>query len=150
MNYTDRAELNLFDSMTHVAEPTLQSRDATAAIRQPVVNGQTGLPASLLSSSFVSWPQFTSTMVAPVVEENVHILKSQTVGIFHASKSPGTQPFVELGTVVKPGQIVGVIEILRLMIDVKSDLSGEIVKKLAGDGEPVEYGQPLFAVRSSQ
>jgi acetyl-CoA carboxylase biotin carboxyl carrier protein len=88
-----------------------------------------------------------STTAARTREEDLHVLRSPTVGIFHESRVPGGQPFVEAGNMVEAGQITGLIEILRLMSEIASDVAGEIVEKMVSDGEPVEYGQALFAIR---
>lgn len=81
------------------------------------------------------------------LQEELHFLKSSTVGIFRESKSNGGQPLVQPGANVAAGQVVGFIEVLRLFNEVQSDVAGEIVEKTVGHGERVEYGQVLFAIR---
>lgn len=80
-------------------------------------------------------------------EEELHMVKSPIVGTFYESPAPGSPPFVKPGDVVQAGQILCIIEAMKLMNEIESDASGEIVKILASNGKPVEYGQPLFSIR---
>lgn len=73
-------------------------------------------------------------------------LTAQTVGVFHHAPEPGAAPFVTVGDVVVPGRQVGIIEAMKLMIPVEADRGGLIVEVLTASGEPVEYGERLFAL----
>lgn len=88
----------------------------------------------------------SSTAPAPA-EEALHTVKSPIVGTFYEAPSPGSPAFVKVGDQVETGQPVGIVEAMKLMNEIESDVSGEIVKRLVQNGQPVEYGQPLFAVR---
>jgi acetyl-CoA carboxylase biotin carboxyl carrier protein len=78
---------------------------------------------------------------------SLHIVKSPIVGTFYESPSPGTPAFVAVGDTVENGQTLCIIEAMKLMNEIESDAAGEIVKRFVESGQPVEYGQPLFAVR---
>jgi acetyl-CoA carboxylase biotin carboxyl carrier protein len=80
-------------------------------------------------------------------EEDLHIVKSPIVGTFYEAPSPGSPPFVKVGDQVSTGGILCIIEAMKLMNEIEADASGEIVKRLVNNGQPVEYGQPLFAIR---
>jgi acetyl-CoA carboxylase biotin carboxyl carrier protein len=84
---------------------------------------------------------------APAVEENLHIVRSPIVGTYYESPSPGSPPFVKVGDVVEAGQVLCIVEAMKLMNEIESDASGEIVKMLVTNGQPIEYGQELFALR---
>jgi acetyl-CoA carboxylase biotin carboxyl carrier protein len=87
---------------------------------------------------------------APAAEaENLHILKSPIVGTFYESPSPGSSAFVSTGDRVEKGQVICIVEAMKLMNEIEADASGEIVKRLVTNGQPVEYGQPLFAIRTT-
>jgi len=88
--------------------------------------------------------------LAPAQEEEagLHIIKSPIVGTFYESPSPGSGPFVKVGDTVKAGQVLCIVEAMKLMNEIESEVSGEIVKCLVSNGQPVEYGQPLFAIRA--
>jgi acetyl-CoA carboxylase biotin carboxyl carrier protein len=81
---------------------------------------------------------------APV--ETGHIVKSPMVGTFYRSSSPGAKAFAEVGDVVKAGQAVCIIEAMKIMNEIEADTDGTITKILVENGQPVEYGQPLFIV----
>jgi len=83
----------------------------------------------------------------PVTEENLHIVRSPIVGTFYESPSPGSPPFVKVGDVVEVGQVLCIVEAMKLMNEIECDVAGEIVKKLGSNGQPIEYGQELFAIR---
>ena len=83
----------------------------------------------------------------PVPEEELHIVKSPIVGTFYEAPSPGAPPFVKVGDMVEVGQVLCVVEAMKLLNEIESDVAGEIVKKLGANGQPVEYGQELFAIR---
>ncbi len=80
-------------------------------------------------------------------EAGLHSIKSPIVGTFYESPAPGAPPFVKIGDAVEAGQVLCIIEAMKLMNEIESDAAGEIVKKFASNGQPVEYGQVLFSIR---
>jgi acetyl-CoA carboxylase biotin carboxyl carrier protein len=84
---------------------------------------------------------------APAPEEGLHGVKSPIVGTFYEAPSPGSPPFVKAGDVVEVGQVLCIVEAMKLLNEIESDVAGEIVKKLASNGQPIEYGQELFVIR---
>jgi len=90
--------------------------------------------------------QLPSTPPA-AIEEDLHMVKSPIVGTFYESPSPGSPPFVKAGDAVEAGQVLCIIEAMKLMNEIESDMAGEIVKRLVNNSQPVEYGQALFAIR---
>jgi acetyl-CoA carboxylase biotin carboxyl carrier protein len=81
-------------------------------------------------------------------EEMLHEVKSPIVGTFYESPSPGAPAFVKIGDQVEVGQVLCIIEAMKLMNEIEADVAGEVVKRIAASGQPVEYGQPLFAIRA--
>jgi len=79
-------------------------------------------------------------------EKSYHVVKSPLVGTFYRSPSPGAPPFVEVGDIVSPGQVLCIIEALKVMNEIESDVRGRVEKILVENGETVEYGQPLFLI----
>jgi acetyl-CoA carboxylase biotin carboxyl carrier protein len=75
-----------------------------------------------------------------------HTVTSPMVGTYYASASPGAKPFVEIGSEIKVGQILCIIEAMKMMNQIESDKEGRITAMLAKNGEPVEFGQPLFVI----
>jgi acetyl-CoA carboxylase biotin carboxyl carrier protein len=84
---------------------------------------------------------------APAPEEGLHTVKSPIVGTFYEAPSPGAPPFVKAGDTVEVGQVLCIVEAMKLLNEIESDVAGEIVKKLASNGQPIEYGQELFVIR---
>ncbi len=81
-------------------------------------------------------------------EKKFHVIKSPLVGTFYRSPSPGAPPFVEVGDIVSPGQVLCIIEALKVMNEIESDVRGRVEKILVENGETVEYGQPLFLINT--
>ncbi|MEZ0323622.1 MAG: acetyl-CoA carboxylase biotin carboxyl carrier protein [Hydrogenothermaceae bacterium] len=79
-------------------------------------------------------------------EKNYHVIKSPLVGTFYRAPSPGAPPFVEEGDTVSKGQVLCIIEALKVMNEIESDVDGKVVKILVENGQPVEYGQELFYI----
>ena len=86
----------------------------------------------------------------PVPEENLHTVKSPIVGTFYEAPSPGAPPFVKVGDTVEVGQVLCIVEAMKLLNEIESDVAGEIVKKMGSNGQPIEYGQELFAIRAKK
>jgi len=80
-------------------------------------------------------------------DEKLQEVKSPIVGTFYESPSPGAPAFVKIGDQVEVGQVLCIIEAMKLMNEIEADVAGEVVKRIAASGQPVEYGQPLFAIR---
>jgi acetyl-CoA carboxylase biotin carboxyl carrier protein len=89
-------------------------------------------------------PAAAEAPAAPV--ETGHVVKSPMVGTFYRASSPGAKAFADVGDVVKAGQAVCIIEAMKIMNEIEADMDGTITKILVENGQPVEYGQPLFIV----
>jgi acetyl-CoA carboxylase biotin carboxyl carrier protein len=119
---------------------------ATQAAAQPVAAAPAAVPA--MSAAPVSaMPASAGAPAAASEDANLHIVKSPIVGTFYESPSPGSPAFVKIGDQVEVGQVLCIVEAMKLMNEIESDAAGEIVKRLVQSGQPVEYGQSLFAVR---
>ena len=81
-------------------------------------------------------------------DQDLHIIPSPIVGTFYRSASPTAEPFVKIGTNVEPDSVVCIIEAMKLMNEIQAEAVGEVVKIYVENGQPVEYGQPLFGIRS--
>jgi acetyl-CoA carboxylase biotin carboxyl carrier protein len=79
--------------------------------------------------------------------EKLHEVKSPIVGTFYESPSPGAPAFVKVGDQVELGQVLCIVEAMKLMNEIECDVAGEIVRRIAVSGQPVEFGQPLFVIR---
>jgi acetyl-CoA carboxylase biotin carboxyl carrier protein len=117
---------------------------------QPPGPAPTVLPEVHATAQTPSAPAAASAQPAAAGEAedaSLHIVKSPIVGTFYESPSPGSSPYVKIGDQVENGQTLCIVEAMKLMNEIESDVAGEVVKRLVQSGQPVEYGQPLFAVR---
>ncbi len=105
---------------------------------------QSGVPPVVSSAAASPVP-----VEAPAAEE-LHIVKSPIVGTFYEAPSPGAPPFVKVGDSVEVGQVLCIVEAMKLLNEIESDVAGEIVKKMGSNGQPIEYGQELFAIRAKK
>jgi|SRR5579871_1677486 len=80
-------------------------------------------------------------------EADLFVVKSPIVGTYYEAPSPGTPPFVKLGDTVKEGQVLCIIEAMKLMNEIEAEVSGVLAKAFVANGSPVEYGMPLFGIR---
>jgi len=83
---------------------------------------------------------------APKPKPNEHVITAPMVGTFYASPSPGAKAFVEIGDEIKAGQVLCIIEAMKMMNQIEADRAGRITSVMAQNGDPVEFGQPLFVV----
>jgi len=83
---------------------------------------------------------------APAASDGVDVL-SPMVGTFYAAPSPGAPPFVEVGQRVSPGQVLCIVEAMKLLNQIEAEIGGTLVARLATDGQPLEFGQPMFKIR---
>ena len=95
----------------------------------------------------VAAPVAAGTPAEPEVA--LHQVKSPIVGTFYDSPSPGSAPFVKVGDTVEVGQVLCIVEAMKLMNEIEADAAGEIVARIATSGQPVEYGQPLFSIKTA-
>ncbi|MFM7698116.1 MAG: acetyl-CoA carboxylase biotin carboxyl carrier protein [Limnohabitans sp.] len=104
-------------------------------------------PAPVNSSPPVaatSPPVAAVTVEAPVVSG--HVVKSPMVGTFYTASSPEAKPFVQVGSVVKAGETICIIEAMKILNEIEADKSGTVTRVLVDNGQAVEYGQPLFMI----
>ena len=89
----------------------------------------------------------TAELPAAEAAEKLHEVTSPIVGTFYDSPSPGAPTFVKIGDQVEVGQVLCIVEAMKLMNEIECDVAGEIVQRIAATGQPVEFGQPLFSIR---
>jgi acetyl-CoA carboxylase biotin carboxyl carrier protein len=108
-------------------------------------------PSSAVASAAASGAAPASLQHAPAADttrhEDLHIVKSPIVGTFYVAAGPDADPFVNVGSKVETGQVLCIIEAMKLMNEIESDAAGEIVRIFVENGHPVEYGESLFGIR---
>jgi acetyl-CoA carboxylase biotin carboxyl carrier protein len=160
MNQKELKELIEFLIEKDIAEFELERGDvkvhikrtapASADPRYFAVHAPPAAP-EMAAGPAVAGPATTATApkeVAPEPAEELHMVHSPIVGTFYEAPSPGAPPFVKPGDMVELGQVLCIVEAMKLMNEIESDVAGEIVKNLVANGQPIEYGQELFAIRA--
>lgn len=157
MNQKELRELIEFLKEQDIAEFELERGDVKVRIKRGLQFAPPAVPvtvaAPLSTAAPLNSPLQPSTELpaspkppAPA-DEGLHVVKSPIVGTFYESPSPGSPPFVKPGDKVEAGQVLCIIEAMKLMNEIEADVGGEVVKRLVNNGQPVEYGQPLFSIR---
>jgi acetyl-CoA carboxylase biotin carboxyl carrier protein len=167
MNQKELKELIEFLIEKDIAEFELERGDVKVKIKRAAE----ALPAALPDSRYIAVPAAPIMMPAaapvsapaahptttapaaptmPEAEQGLHTVKSPIVGTFYESPSPGSPPFVKVGDQLTVGQVLCIVEAMKLMNEIECDVTGELVKKLVNNGQPIEYGQELFTVRPAK
>ena len=103
-------------------------------------------PAAMMAAPAMSAPAVApETPVAPAAPTG-HAVKSPMVGTFYRASAPGAKSFVEIGSVIKEGETICIIEAMKILNEIEADKSGTVTKILSENGQAVEYGQPLFII----
>jgi acetyl-CoA carboxylase biotin carboxyl carrier protein len=144
MQSHDLEELEYQHGDLHVRLKKASAAPVEAVRPQPQYIAPQPTVAPAAESASPSAP--ASTPAAPSAD-NVHTIKSPIVGTFYASPSPEAEAFVTVGATVDAGQVLCIIEAMKLMNEIESDVAGEVVRIHAENGKPVEYGAPLFDIR---
>jgi acetyl-CoA carboxylase biotin carboxyl carrier protein len=101
-------------------------------------------PVAAAAASAVA-PSAAPAAAAPA-RTNEHVVTAPMVGTFYSAPSPGAKAFVEIGEEVKPGQVLCIIEAMKMMNQIEADRGGRVTSIMAKSGDPVEFGQPLFVI----
>ncbi|MGB6975081.1 MAG: acetyl-CoA carboxylase biotin carboxyl carrier protein [Terracidiphilus sp.] len=158
----DLKELIEFLKAYQVAEFDLDRGDTKIRLKfagaDPAPAAMTDLARLLASVQQPAGPSMTAptahaapAAAAPEADADaeLHIVKSPIVGTYYGSPSPGAAAFVSPGDQVEKGQVICIVEAMKLMNEIECDAAGEVVKSLVSNGQPVEFGQPLFTIRES-
>jgi len=153
MNQKELKELIEFLIEKDIAEFELERGDVKVKVKRGALatavpeTHYIQAPAAHQPAPSAAAPKPPEPAVAPEPEEKLHIVKSPIVGTFYEAPSPGAPPFIKVGDKLEVGQVLCIVEAMKLMNEIECDASGELVKKLVTNGQPIEYGQELFALR---
>ena len=140
-----------FISSSKVDEVAIEQKDFKIRIKRNAQNITANVPKTITVQEVPAEQEDVKPSVKkstkPATEESkTEEIKSPMIGTFYRKSSPDKPVFVEVGDIVKKGQIICIIEAMKLFNEIESEVSGKIVKVLVDDSQPVEYGQPLFVV----
>lgn len=165
MNQKELRELIEFLKEQDIAEFELERGDVKVRIKRGMPASPAAHPDSHYFSAHPAPPPAPERAAMPVTAapgappppgkaeapaaggEKLHTVRSPIVGTFYESPSPGSPPFVKPGDTVELGQVLCIVEAMKLMNEIESDVAGEVVEMLVKNGQPIEYGQDLFAIR---
>ncbi len=132
-----------------IAELELQRGDTRVRIRRTIERQEVMMPAAMAPApgTVLETGHPGPSQPPPPPPANEHIVKSPIVGTYYESPKPGDPAFVKVGDAVDAGQVLCIIESMKLMNEIESEIAGTVVAKLMENGRPVEYGEALFAIR---
>ena len=158
MNIKDIQQLIKFVAKSGVSEVKIESKDLkigikTGNVEKPVVYSSSPTvltqPSNSISETQMSSPEIASEQENDSEDTNLITIKSPIIGTFYRKPSPDKSNFVENGDLISEGDVLCVIEAMKLFNEIESEFSGKIVKILVDDASPVEFDQPLFLVDPS-
>jgi acetyl-CoA carboxylase biotin carboxyl carrier protein len=132
-------EITIKQAATETQFVAVQATAAMPQVMQPA-------PQPMLSQPAAAQPAVAAPQAAAETAANTITIKSPMIGTFYRSSSPDKPPFASVGDEIKPGQVICIVEAMKLFNEIESEVSGRIVKVLVDDASPVEYDQPLFLV----
>ena len=150
MNVQDLQKVLQLVEKFNLTEFGLEEKDLKLSVKRgslPTAVALPTVPAPLPSVA----PSASSVASAgtKAEEKDILVIKAPMVGAFYVAPSPESEPYVKVGSVVRPETTVCILEAMKVMNEVRAECSGEILEVLVKNGAPVEYGQPLFKVRTS-
>jgi acetyl-CoA carboxylase biotin carboxyl carrier protein len=142
-------ELERGDMKVHVkrgnsAAPVVHVAPAVTMAQAFPASAAPSAPAAQSTSAATS---ASAVPAADAADADLRVIKSPIVGTYYEAPSPGTPPFVKVGDAVKEGQVLCIIEAMKLMNEIEAEVSGVVAKMFVANGSPVEYGMPLFGIR---
>jgi len=150
MNMKELKEIiDLVSSKEEIEELELEKSGVRLRIKRSSNHAPTRIPAPTASGTAALTAVTPSAALPTAVqnEEDLFYITSPIVGTFFQAPSPTSEPFVSVGAFVEKGTVVCIIEAMKLMNEIESDVAGEIISILVENGQPVEYGEKLFAIR---
>jgi acetyl-CoA carboxylase biotin carboxyl carrier protein len=128
-------------------------RSVRSYVQEYVLPGEENSRAARHASAQAGSPQSSAAAAPapatadPLSDPSLVTVKSPIVGTFYESPSPEAAPFIRVGDIVKPGDVLCIIESMKLMNEIEAEVSGTVISKLINNAQPVEYGEALFAIR---
>ena len=137
-------------SESNVSELEITEAEGTVrivkAVNNPVMAAPVAAPVAMVAAPAPAVVPATAPAPAAPAEVVGHVVKSPMVGTFYRASSPGAKSFVEVGSVVKEGEPICIIEAMKILNEIEADASGTITQILVDNGQAVEFGQPMFVI----
>ena len=140
------AEIEIKEGEEAVRISRMPAGGVAAQAAPPAVHAPAGAVSPSAAAAAAQAAAPAAEALAPKPKSNEHVITAPMVGTFYASPSPGANPFVEIGDEIKVGQVLCIIDSMKMMNQIEADRAGRIASVMARNGDPVEFGQPLFVV----
>lgn len=131
---------------TGVAEIEIREGEESVRITREVKTAPVMMAAPTLAAATPAAPEAPASNNKPAEHTDKHTIKAPMVGTVYLSSTPGSKPFVEIGQTVKAGEVICLIEAMKMFNQIEADRSGTITARLVDNGTPVEFNQPLFVI----
>jgi acetyl-CoA carboxylase biotin carboxyl carrier protein len=138
-------EITEAEGKVRIVKASTHTMMVAAPMMAPATMGAVAAPSAASNGQAASEIAAQAAIQA-IADANLHTVKSPMVGTFYQSASPGAKAFVEVGSEVKAGDTICIIEAMKILNEIEADKSGKVTKILAENGQAVEYGQPLFVI----
>jgi acetyl-CoA carboxylase biotin carboxyl carrier protein len=146
LDETGVAEIEIKEGEESVRISRHPSGGTFAMMPQHMMYGPPPAPAAAPAAATVTPAAAAAAVAAAAAATADQTVTAPMVGTFYSAPAPGAKPFVDIGSEVKPGDVLCIIEAMKMMNQIESDKAGRIVSVLAKNGDPVEFGQPLFVI----
>lgn len=152
MDKNEIRELMRFFDKSEITKLKIKEGDFTIELQKGFESGVTYTSAPVISAPVAQHAAPVQASVASTLAEIAAVphagtsIKSPMVGTFYKAASPGSEPFAKVGSVIKKGQPIAIIEAMKIMNEIEAEFDCRVIEILAEDGQPVEYDMPLYAV----
>ena len=144
----DTSSLRVFELENSDIKLKLSKNEENSSYKENIINTTSFENSTAFKKETTTSPEETLVETEELIEENLNIVRSPLVGTYYASSTPGGTPYVEIGSKVKKGDVLCIVEAMKIMNEITSEVDGEIVEALRSDEEIVEFGMELFKIRS--
>lgn len=144
----DSSSLRVFELENSDIKLKLSKNEENSLYKENIINTTSSESSAVFTKESKTSIEETLVQTEELIEENLNIVKSPLVGTYYSSSTPGGAPYVEIGSKVKKGDVLCIVEAMKIMNEITSEVDGEIVEALRNDEEIVEFGMELFKIRS--
>ena len=144
----DSSSLRVFELENSDIKLKLSKNEENSSYKENIINKISSESSTVFTKEPKTSTEETLVKTEELIEENLNIVKSPLVGTYYSSSTPGGAPYVEVGSKVKKGDVLCIVEAMKIMNEITSEVDGEIVEALRNDEEIVEFGMELFKIRS--
>lgn len=144
----DSSSLRVFELENSDIKLKLSKNEENSSYKENIINTTSSESSTVFTKETKTLTEETLVETEELIEESLNIVKSPLVGTYYSSSTPGGSPYVQVGSKVRKGDVLCIVEAMKIMNEITSEVDGEIVEALRNDEEIVEFGMELFKIRS--